>query len=75
MTEVEDHNGPQWLEIRHAGIPRMGKGWFVVRICPCHRNVAVTLPLDSREYAERAVAALLAVRVREQAFDAVPEVC
>ena len=36
-----------------------------MRTCPCHRNVAVTLPLDSQERAERARAAMLAMAQRE----------
>ena len=61
MKQANDHNGPQWLEVRYADVPRMGSGWFVVRTCQCHRNVPVTLPLESQEQAERAMAALLAV--------------
>jgi len=63
--QVDDHNGSQWLVVRYGAMGRMGTGWFVVRTCPCHRNVAVTLPLDSQERAERARAAMLAMAQRE----------
>jgi len=63
--QVDDHNGPQWLRVEYGDMPRMGRGWFVVRTCPCHRNVAVTMPLASQERAERARAAMLAMARRE----------
>jgi len=63
--QAEDHNGSQWLVVRYGDMPRMGTGWFVVRICPCHRNAAVTAPLESQERAERARTAMLAMAARE----------
>jgi len=64
------HNAACWLEVKWR--PKMGgrlpggcyvrytpAGWFVVRTCPCHKDLPVTLPLDSEERAAGAMAAML----------------
>jgi hypothetical protein len=65
-----DHNAARWLEVRHltqppqrqfGGLNWRGPGWYVVRTCPCHRDIAVTLPLPSEARARRARAAMLLV--------------
>jgi hypothetical protein len=52
-----DHNAARWLAVkwkdRARGLEEFGSGWFVVRICPCHFDEAVTLPCADREEAER----------------------
>ena len=61
MKQVEDHNAPRWLAVRYSTLVR---AWFVVRTCPCHRGMHVSLPFDSGERAERARSTMLAVSRR-----------
>ncbi len=38
-------------------------GWYVVRCCPCHDGEAVTIPLSTREHAERVLVLLIHVGI------------
>jgi len=71
MKTVTDHNAARWLEVRYlteparpghiAGLNWRGPGWYVLRTCPCHLELAVTVPLKTERQAESAKAAMLAV--------------
>ena len=53
---IDDHNGAQWLTVRHEETPRgpgFLPGWYVVRTCPCHSGERVTLPQDNEAEAQR----------------------
>jgi len=56
--DCPDHNGSQWLDVRwlttrQRGWRQFARGWYVVRTCPCHDGIPVTLPLVSEAEAER----------------------
>ncbi len=56
MSQCYDHNGPQWLMVRYlcsAQGPGFGRGWYVVRCCPCHFCERLTMPYPDRARAER----------------------
>jgi hypothetical protein len=56
MTEFADHNAADWLVVRWlAGAQGPGSlaGWYVVRCCPCHWGMRVTLPYANEARAER----------------------
>jgi hypothetical protein len=65
MTQTE-HNDAQWLVVRQQeGHGRAHiNGWYVVRICPCHWGLAVTLPYPSEERAQRARRVILGLEGR-----------
>jgi hypothetical protein len=50
----------QWLHGRRGGSrgSLSPAGWCVVRICACHRGLTITVPFDSPERAEHALAVL-----------------
>jgi hypothetical protein len=66
---VDDHNAARWLAVAWVDAPpdhrhppdRFDPGWHVVRVCPCHRDVPVTIVRATRADAERAMAAMLKV--------------
>ena len=73
---ADDHNGAQWLDIQFlvrpfSGRVRRGKpetepippAWYVVRTCPCHAGERVTIPLPTRQHAERVLELLVHVGV------------
>jgi hypothetical protein len=78
---ADDHNAARYLDVRLVSVERGYHGqfagqfahataaWYVVRTCPCHDGELVTIPLRTREQAERARDLMLAVsealRVRE----------
>lgn len=65
-----EHNAARWLKIERrvyqidGKTPRLRGAWYVVRTCPCHPEVAVTLPLASEERARAALRAMLAASTR-----------
>jgi hypothetical protein len=61
MTPAE-HNDPEWLAVRWEENSRgqgFLAGWYVVRVCPCHRGERVTLPLQGEADAQRVRRVLL----------------
>jgi len=61
-----NHNAAEWLDVRYLPTfdqfgRRTGYAWFVVRCCPCHWNIRVTLPRATEDAAHRAMAAMLKV--------------
>ena len=75
LPDVEDHNGPQWLAVKHCALLKQAKaqrgkplrrlllhpGWYVVRTCPCHFGERVTLPYQNQARAELVRKLLLSI--------------
>ena len=59
MPKTSEHNKGEHLTVtyfwteRSNGCWKWPPGWYVVRTCHCHYNKPVTLPMRSRERAER----------------------
>jgi hypothetical protein len=60
---MKNHNAADWLRVEYIGKNNPGRpgrgyqwepGWYVLRTCPCHKGLAVTLPFATEAAAERA---------------------